>query len=96
MMMQTDIFGIAPRQQDMFGEPQASLDTMMTDDEIRAELREVIELLRASDVMPWETRQMLEISNMFPEISAKLLPAESVAFIGEFNMEMNRLRKVAA
>jgi hypothetical protein len=95
-MMQTDIFGIAPRQRDMFGEPQASLDTMMTDDEIRVELRKVIDLLLASSVMPWETRQMLQINNMFPEIASKLPSAEAVAFSTEFNREMNRLRKVAA
>ena len=70
--MRTDIFGLSPRQHDMFGEPQSSFDTMMSDDEIRAELQEVIDLLKGSGVMPWETRQMLQISNMFPEIAAKL------------------------
>jgi hypothetical protein len=95
-MMRTDIFGLAPRQQDMFGEPQGALDTMMTEEEIRAELQEVIDLLRASAVIPWETRQMLRISNMFPEIAAKLPADESAQFIGAFDLEMNRLRKAAA
>lgn len=94
--MRTDIFGLSPRQHDMFGEPQSSFDTMMTNDEIRAELHEVIELLRASNVMPWETRQMLQINNMFPEIAAKLPPVETAGFVGDFNIEMNRLRKAAA
>ena len=94
--MRTDIFGLAPRQQDMFGEPQGVLETMMTEDEIRTELQEVIDLLLSSDVMPWEARQMLQISNMFPDIAAKLPPDESARLNGEFNREMNRLRKVAA
>lgn len=94
--MRTDIFGLSPRQHDMFGEPQSSFDTMMSDDEIRAELREVIELLRASNVIPWETRQMLQINNMFPEIAAKLPPVEKVRLVDDFNFEMNRLRKAAA
>ncbi len=94
--MRTDIFGLAPRQQDMFGEPQGSLDTMMTDDEIRTELQEVIDLLRASNVMPWETRQMLQISNMFPEIATRLSDIEAAKFVETFNIEMHRLRKAAA
>ena len=80
----------------MFGEPQGSLDTMMTEDEIRAELREVIELLRSSDLVPWDTRQMLQICNMFPEIAAHLPAGEAEAFVGDFEAEMNRLRRAAA
>lgn len=94
--MRTDIFGLAPRQHDMFGEPQGILDTMMTEDEIRTELQEVIELLRSSQVMPWEARQMIQISNVLPEMAAKLSSAESSKFISEFNNEMNRLRKTLA
>ncbi len=94
--MRTDIFGLAPRQQDMFGEPQGSLDTMMTAAEIRAELQEVVELLRASTVMPWEARQMLQISNMFPEIASHLPEPEAEDFVTEFHREMGRLRKEAA
>lgn len=94
--MRTDIFGLSPRQHDMFGEPQSSFDTMMTDNEIRAELQGVIGLLRVSDVIPWETRQMLQISNMFPEIAAKLPADEAVELSNEFALEMNRLRKAAA
>jgi hypothetical protein len=95
-MMRTDIFGLAPRQQDMFGEPQSSFDTMMSDEEIRTELQEVIDLLKASAGIPWETRQMLQISNMFPEIAAKLPSVEAAKFVSNFNAEMRRLRKEAA
>ncbi len=94
--MRTDIFGLAPRQQDMFGEPQSVLETMMTEDEIRAELKEVIDLLLSSDAMPWEARQMLQIINMFPEFAAKLPSAEADKVVTTFNTEMRRLRKVAA
>jgi hypothetical protein len=94
--MRTDIFGLAPRQQDMFGEPQESFDTMMTGEEIRTELQDVIDLLRASTVTPWETRQMIQISNMFPEIAARLPEGEAAKFVDAFNAEMQRLRRVAA
>lgn len=94
--MRTDIFGLAPRQQDMFGQPQGTFDTMMSDDEIRAELREVVELLRSSDTMPWETKQMLQICNMFPEIASRLPISEADGFVSEFDAEMNRLRRAAA
>lgn len=94
--MRTDIFGLAPRQQDMFGEPQSSFDTVMSDDEIRAELQDVIDLLTASNAIPWETRQMLQISNMFPELAARLSDVEAAKFVGAFNSEMQRLRRVAA
>lgn len=92
--MRTDIFGLAPRQQDMFGAPQEAFDTMMTDDEIRTELGEVLDLLRTSDAMPWGTRLMLQINTMFPEIAARLPEGESL--IAAFNTEMRRLRKEAA
>jgi hypothetical protein len=95
-MMRTDIFGLAPRQHDMFGETQSAFDTMMSDDEMRAELQEVIDLLRCSDVMPWETRQMQQISNMFPEIATHLPDTEAQKYIELFNCEMNRLRKAVA
>jgi hypothetical protein len=95
-MMRTDIFGLAPRQQDMFGEPQGSFDTVMTDDEIRAELQDVINLLQTSNIIPWETRQMLQISNMFPEIAARLSDQEATEFVRTFNSEMHRLRRAAA
>lgn len=94
--MRTDIFGLAPRQHDMFGEPQSSFDTVMSDDEIRSELQDVIDLLTASDTIPWETRQMLQISNMFPELAARLSDVEAAKFVGAFNGEMQRLRRVAA
>jgi hypothetical protein len=94
--MRTDIFGIAPRQKDMFGETQGVLDTMMTQDEIRTELQEVIDLLRTSEAIPWETRLMLQISNMFPNIAAKLPGTEPEDFVLKFNIEMRRLRKEAA
>ncbi len=94
--MRTDIFGLAPRQQDMFGEPQGSFDTVMSDDEIRAELQDVLDLLSSSNAIPWETRQMIQISNMFPEIAARLPRAEAARFTSEFDRQMNRLRKIAA
>ena len=96
MKMRTDVFGLAPRQQDMFGEPQGIFDTMMSDDEIRTELQEVIDLLSASNAIPWETRQMIQISNMFPEIAGRLPCAEAARFTGEFDHHMNRLRTIAA
>ena len=92
--MRTDIFGLAPRQHDMFGAPQEAFDTVMTEDEIRTELREVLDLLHASDTMPWEARQMIQVNTMFPEIAARL--PEGDQFIADFNVEMRRLRKEAA
>jgi hypothetical protein len=64
--MRTDIFGLAPRQHDMFGVPQETFDEPMTLEEIRAELRETLELLRNSKALPWSTPLMLRVDTMFP------------------------------
>ena len=94
--MRTDIFGLTPRQHDMFGAPQGTFDTPMTLDEIRRELGETLETLRAAETFPWPTRQMLTISTMFPDIAGKLPCDEAQVLIQEFNAEMRRLRREPA
>lgn len=94
--MRTDIFGLAPRQHDMFGAVQESFDTPMTLDEIRRALRDAVDLLHASEKMPWPTRQELRIRTMFPEIASKLPPDEAAELIEAFASEMRRLRREAA
>lgn len=94
--MRTDIFGLAPRQHDMFGAPQESLDAPMTVAEIRDELNEALALLRRSDEMPWSTAMTLRIVTMFPEIATKLPATEAAELVAEFSVEMKRLRREAA
>ena len=94
--MRTDIFGLTPRQHDMFGAPQGTFDTPMTLDDIRRELGETLDTLRAAEDFPWPTRQMLTISTMFPDIAGKLPRDEAQALVAAFNTEMRRLRREAA
>lgn len=94
--MRTDIFGLAPRQHDMFGAPQESFDEPMSVEEIRAELSEAVELLRRSDEMPWSTAMTLRIITMFPDIASKLPEPEATELVAAFNTEMKRLRREAA
>ena len=94
--MRTDIFGLAPRQHDMFGVPQETFDVPMTVAEIRAELLTTLDMLRAAETMPWPTRMMLRIETMFPDIAAKLPADEAEALVGRFLCEMSRLRAKAA
>lgn len=93
--MRTDIFGLTPRQQDMFGATQASFDTAMTLDEIRAELQNTLEDLRAANVIPWSHRQEKTIRIMFPEIAGRLPEDEARALIDRFEAEIHRLRPAA-
>ena len=93
--MRTDIFGLAPRQGDMFGAVQETFDVPMTVAEIRAELRATLDQLRTADVMPWPTRMMLRIETMFPEIAAKLPADEAEAFVTQFTHQIMRLRSKA-
>ena len=96
MTMRTDIFGMAPRQHDMFGAPQESFDLPMTPEEIRAELTEAVALLRRSDELPWSIALTLRIVTMFPDIAAKLPEPEAAVLVQEFNSEIRRLRREAA
>lgn len=94
--MRTDIFGLSPRQHDMFGGEEKTLDQPMTVDEIRAELTSALDLLEASAEMPWPARRAILVRNMFPEIATKLPPAERDALIARFDTQMRRLRPAAA
>ena len=94
--MRTDIFGLAPRQHDMFGAPQETFDTPMTVEEIRVELREALDLLQSSDAMPWPVKLELQVRNMFPEIASKLPSAEAADLVRAFDLEIVRLRPEAA
>lgn len=94
--MRTDIFGLTPRQRDMFGGEEQTLDTPMTAEEIRAELTRTLDLLRASEMMPWPVRQELQIRTMFPDIASKLPRDEAEALTAAFDEEMRRLRREAA
>jgi len=94
--MRTDIFGLAPRQHDMFGAPQETFDTPMTVEEIRAELTATLDLLEQADIMPWPVRQELEIRTMFPNIAGKLPRDEAEALVRRFDAAFLRLRPHAA
>lgn len=90
--MRTDIYGLTPRQHDMFGEPQGMFDTPMSVDEIRRELEETLGVLRAADAMPWPPKRMLETVNMFPALASKLPADEAARLNAAFEAEMRRLR----
>ena len=94
--MRTDIFGLAPRQHDMFGVPQETFDVPMTEAEIRTELREAVALLRRSDTMPWSTALTLRVITMFPDIATKLPTEEAAELVEAFTAEIKRLRREAA
>ena len=94
--MRTDIFGLAPRQHDMFGVEQETFDQPMTEAEIREELREAVALLRCSDTMPWSTALTLRIITMFPDIASKLPTEEAAELVEAFTTEIKRLRREAA
>ena len=94
--MRTDIFGLAPRQHDMFGVEQETFDQPMTKAEIRAELREAIALLQRSDEMPWTTALTLRVITMFPDIAGKLPADEAARLVTEFDTQIKRLRREAA
>lgn len=90
--MRTDIYGLTPRQHDMFGAPRGTFDTPMSLDEIRRELEETLAVLRAADAMPWPAKRMLETVNMFPALASELPDDEAAALNAAFDAEMRRLR----
>lgn len=90
--MRTDVHGLAIRQHDMFGAPQGSFELPMTQAEIHVELTRVLDELRASETMPWETKEMQRNSIMFPDMAARLDPDEALPLITAFETELRRLR----
>lgn len=90
--MRTDIYGLSPRQHDMFAPPDATLDGPMTVDDIRRELEATLAQLRAADAAPWPPRRMLETVNMFPALAGKLPVGEAERLNAAFDAEMRRLR----
>lgn len=95
MTTRTDIFGLTPRQHDMFGAPQGAFDTPMTTDDIRAELDRTLAELRAAAEMPWPVRRMQAIEIMFPDHAARLPDGEGAALVEAFEAEMRRLGRRA-
>lgn len=94
--MRTDIFGLTPRQHDMFGAPQGTFDTPMTVEEIRRELNETLAELTKAETMPWPPRAALATINMFPDLANRLPPDEAAKLNAAFNHEVERLRRRAA
>lgn len=94
--MRTDIFGLTPRQHDMFGAPEPVLDAPMSVDDIRAELNRTIAELRAADAIPWSIRRMQMVETMFPDHAARLPAGEGDSLVAAFHDEMRRLGRRAA
>lgn len=94
--MRTDVFGLTPRQHDMFGEPQGTFDTPMSVEDIRAELERTLAEMRTAETMPWPTRRMQAIETMFPDHAARLPQEEGAAFVDAFESELRRFGRRAA
>jgi hypothetical protein len=92
--MRTDIFGLATRQHDMFGAPQESFDLPMTLDDMRAELRDALHELEASDTFPWSPTRATSQRIMFEEMANKLPHDDRDALMSAFNAELRRLRVI--
>ncbi len=90
--MRTDPYGLTPRQHDMFGAPEPTVDTPMTPDDIRRELERTLATLREAKAMPWTTRHMLEVVVMFPDLAGRLPAVEAARLVAAFEGEMRRLR----
>lgn len=94
--MRTDVYGMGFTQHDMFGAPQGSLEMPMTPEEIIAELTRKLNELRAADTMPWEAKELLRNTVMFPDMAGRLPSAEAAELTTAFDAEMARLRRRAA
>ena len=94
--MRTDIFGLTPRQHDMFGRPEPVIDVPMSVDDIRAELERTLAELRAADTLPWGVKRMLAVETMFPDHAGRLPAGEGEALVETFRAEMRRLGRRAA
>jgi len=90
--MRTDVYGTGFTQHDMFGQPQGSLEMPMTAAEITAELTRKLDELRGAAAMPWDQREVLRNTVMFPELAARLPDDEGSAIVAAFDAEMRRLR----
>ena len=94
--MRTDIFGLTPRQHDMFGAPQGTFDTPMTVEEIRRELNDTLTEMRGALLMPWPQKQEVAVLTMFPDLASRLPEVEAADLVAAFNAEIDRLRRRAA
>lgn len=94
--MRTDVYGSGFKQHDMFGAPQGSLEMPMTQDDIVAELTRKLNELRAADTMPWEAKEVLRNTVMFPDIAGRLPPEQGAELSAAFDAEIARLRRHAA
>lgn len=99
MADEPDLFGHSPVQGSLFGPGENRMQpprrqTVPDPEDIRRQLRLLIETARAADAMPWPDRDVRMWQTVFPNM-AKWLPNDEAEQLNlAFGREMERLQKV--
>lgn len=100
MSFNTDLFGDAPIQGNLFGPgenqmqpPQQS--TLPDPEKIRRRLKGVLQKARSASTMPWPEREVQMWLTVFPNMAKWLPDAEAEQLRLEFFQEMKRLKDAA-
>jgi len=88
--MQGDLFKTDP-QRSLFSKEAGFVVVRADPDAVRAKLRRVIELARASSAMPWDARQLRYWRTVVPQMSQWLPDDEAAQMRLAFDAEIERL-----
>lgn len=92
-VMQDDLFGHVPQKGELFSEAMpVSRPIQHTPDTIRALMLDILAEARSADVIPWTARKLRSHTAMFPYMAEWLKGGEGDRLLGEFKLEMDRLR----
>src|SRR4051812_47155728 len=96
MTRQSDLFGRAPPQGELFGVSKAPVQVApVTSDSVREKMLTMLAQLRAADRMPWPERKARINEVIFPQMANWLPDDEANQFRFEFAQELERLRQAA-
>lgn len=99
MADEPDLFGYKPAQGSLFGPGENRMQppprqTVPDPEDIRRQLRLLIETARAADAMPWPERDARMWQTVFPNMAKWLPDSEAEQLNLAFGREMERLQNV--
>lgn len=83
-------------QLDLFPKTEPVISTVPTEDEVRARLTTILDLLRAASEMPWSAREAARWKLIVPQMADWLPPEEREAICSEFAALVGTLEARAA
>ena len=95
-MSQTDLFGQAPSQGELFGSiAREKREWVVNADTVRVKMLLLLETARNAEAMPWPPRKARVYETIFPQMANWLPEDEAEQLRFEFAQEIERLKLAA-